>query len=232
MLNRINFIGMKYYFIGIFFVVFQVQSQDILTTKVEDFNELKVFNKVEVKLIKSDENRVEVSGIKRRDIVVKQIRGLLKISMRLDNIWDNSNTRVFVYYNNLNKIDANEGSKIFSEDTIIADKLDLRVQEGAEIQVKVDTDFLFGKSVTGSVINVYGNAKDQEVVVNTGGQYFADRVKSKTVKVKVSAGGTAEIQAEDYVKANTNAGGTIKIYGNPKEIDQQKLLGGNIIEVN
>ena len=77
-----------------------------------------------------------------------------------------------------------------------------------------------------------GDAREQEIIINSGGQFFGKNLESKNAQVKISAGGIAEINVKDYLKANTNAGGVVKIYGNPKEIDSQKVLGGKIIEVN
>ncbi len=209
-----------------------IQSQDVVTKTVGDFNELKIFNKIQVSLVESDENKVEISGIKRRNINIIQKNQLLKISMSLDNIWDNNNTKVTVYYKELSKIDVNEGSRVVSDDVIRSNRLDLRAQEGASIKIPVEVSFIYAKAITGGEIELRGEAEEQEVIINSGGQYYAKELVTQNTQVKVSAGGTAEVQAKNYMKANTNAGGTIKVFGNPRELDTQKLLGGKIIEVN
>ncbi len=208
------------------------QAQDVITKNVSDFNELKVFNKIQVTLIKADENKVEITGIKRREVNVRQNNGLLKISMDLDNIWDNNNTKVVVYYTEISKIDANEGSRVEAEDIIKGKSLDIRVQEGASIVAEIEAEHLYSKASTGGEVELKGKVKEQEVIVNSGGQYYASNLQTKDTQVRISAGGTAEVNAKNYIKANTNAGGTIRIFGNPKEMDTQKLLGGKIIEVN
>ncbi len=209
-----------------------VQAQDVVTKNVGDFSELKIFNKIQVTLVQSDENKVEITGVKRRNINVIQNNNLLKISMSLDNIWDNNNTQVVVYYKELRKIDVNEGSRVESKDVISSNSLDLRAQEGASIGANIEAEHLFVKAISGGEIEIDGEVKEQEVVVTSGGQYYGRNLKTKDTQVKISAGGSAEVYAKNYIKANTNAGGTIRIYGNPKEMDTQKLLGGKIIEVN
>lgn len=213
-------------------IVSLVQAQDVITKNVGDFSELKIFNKIQVTLIQSDENKVEITGIKRRSINVVQNNSLLKISMSLDNIWDNNNTKVLVYYTKLSKIDVNEGSQVKANDVITSKSLDLRAQEGAKIAAQIEAEHLFIKAISGGEIEVKGKVKEQEVTIASGGQYYGKNLKTKDAQVKISAGGTAEVNVKNYIKANTNAGGTIKIYGNPKEMDTQKLLGGKIIEVN
>ncbi len=214
------------------FVVTTAQAQDIITKEVRDFNELKVFDKIQVTLVQGEENKVEVTGIKRREVDVVQNGSLLKIRMSLDNLWDNNNTKVVVYYTQINKIDVNEGARVKAKGIISAETLDLRAQEGASIRAEIDAGFVFVKAITGGEIEVKGEAKEQEVTITSGGQYYASSLRTKDTQVKVSAGGTAEVNAKNYMKANTNAGGTIRIFGNPREMDTQKLLGGKIIEVN
>ncbi len=213
-------------------ITFTMQGQDVITKNVGDFNELKVFDKIQVTLIQGNENKVEITGIKRREVDIIQNQNLLKIRMSLDNIWDNNNTKVTVYYTEINKIDVNEGARVEANSTIKANSLDLRAQEGAGILAPIESSHLFVKAITGGTIEVKGEVKEQEIIITSGGQYYASQLNTENTQVKVSAGGTAEVRAKHYLKANTNAGGTIKIFGKPQQIDSQKLLGGKIIEVN
>ncbi len=222
----------KLMYVMVFVLVSTLQAQDVITKDIRDFNELKVFDKVQVTLIQGDENKVEITGIKRREVDVVQNGSLLKIRMSLDNLWDSNNTKVTVYYTQINKIDVNEGAKVRAKGVIKSRTLDLRAQEGASMSIEADAGFIFAKAITGGEIEVEGKAKEQEVSITSGGQYYASNLRTQETQVKVSAGGTAEVNAKDYMKANTNAGGTIRIFGNPREMDTQKLLGGKIIEVN
>ncbi|MGB8704547.1 MAG: DUF2807 domain-containing protein [Gillisia sp.] len=45
-------------------------------------------------------------------------------------------------------------------------------------------------------------------------------------------GGYANVNAKEYVKASTKAGGNIYIYGNPETIDQETTFGGTIKKIN
>ncbi len=231
-LNLKNWAMQKLVFLFVFVVTTAVQAQDIITKNVGDFNELKVFDKIRVTLLQGNENKVEITGIKRREVAIKQNGDLLKIRMSLDNIWDNNNTEVVVYYTDLNKIDVNEGSRVEVSNIIKSNSLDVRAQEGGSMIAEIEAGFLYARAITGGEIELRGKAKEQEVIINSGGRYYGRDLKTRDTQVKVSAGGTAEVNAKNYIKANTNAGGTIRIYGNPKEMDTQKLLGGKIIEVN
>lgn len=207
-------------------------AQNVLIKNVSDFNELKVFDKIKVILIQSEENKVEISGIKKEKVSIVSKDQVLKIKMSINNTWDENNTQVTLFYKKLSKIDVNEGANVTVNGILKNYSLDLRAQEGAEIKATIEGGKLIARAVTGGQLILNGKVKEQEIIVNAGGQFMSKDLKTETTQVKISAGGKANINASKYVKANTNAGGTIKIYGNPKEIDSQKLFGGKIIEVN
>jgi len=215
----------------IFFMVTLLQAQDVITKNVGDFNELKVFDKIEVKLFKGKENKVEITGINRNEVDIVLKDNILKVKMSLDNIWDNNNTKVMIYYTDISILDVNEGARITASETIESKRLDMRAQEGGEILANIDTDKLVVRAVTGGELQLEGKAKDQEIIIKAGGQYMAKELRTENTQVKISAGGRANVNASKYVKANTAAGGTIRIYGKPKEIDSKKVFGGKIIEV-
>ena len=222
----------KVIFLLLFLVVSILNAQSVITKNVEDFKEVKVFDKIEVELYKASENRVEITGTSRKEVDIVLKDDVLKVKMSLSNTWDNNNTKVKVYYKEIYKLDVNEGAKITVKGIINATELDLRAQEGGDIYADIKTDRLLSRAVSGGGLHLEGNTKEQIVTVKAGGQYMAKDLKTETTEVKISAGGRANVYASDYVKANTAAGGTIRIYGDPKEVDGKKLFGGKIIEVN
>ncbi len=215
-----------------FLVAITAQGQNVINREIGDFYELKVFNKINVILKKGEENKISISGSKRENITVKNVDGLLKISMAINNIWDSNNTKVIIWCKSVKTIDVNEGSSVQFKSGITAESLTLKVQEGATIRGTLDIQRLKVKSITGGIINVDGKVDKQDITITTGGSYLAKYLEADTTEVDVVAGGTAEVKATRLVKATTNAGGTISIFGKPKEIDSKKRFGGKIIEVN
>jgi len=176
-------------------------AQDGIEKNVGDFEAIKVFNKIKVRLEKGTENKVRVVGSKKEKVSFKNNNGLLKIAMAINNLWDHNTTEVIVYYTGIKLLDANEGSSIAVAEKMVQKEIELRVQEGAMIRAAL-------------------------------GGFFARNLETNRTTVKISAGGSAEVDARSFVKANTHAGGEIKIYGNPKELDSKSILGGKIIEMN
>jgi len=197
-----------------------------------EFNRLKVFDGLSVRLIKSDGNKAVVTGANTHKVAIVNNKGLLKIRMEIDKIFSGYRTFVDVYYTNLPKvIDANEDARIYSEELVTQEILDLRAQEGAEIELTCEIEQLLVKAITGGDIYVSGNAKNQDIIINTGGSYLGRELKTEFTTIKVNAGGNAEIYATNYVKADVKAGGTVKVFGDPERMDEKTVFGGTIERV-
>jgi hypothetical protein len=207
-------------------------SAQELEKKLGDFTSLKTFDNIAVKLIKANENRAVISGEHASKVQFVNKDGVLKIRLALKKSYQGAETYVSLYYKNLYVLDANEGSFILSDETMKTLDIELRAQEGAGIRVLLDVKRANVKVVSGAQIKASGKAKNQDVSVNSGGNYKADKLVTEQTNVSVNAGGQAKINASEVVKAKVKAGGNIKIYGNPKMVDKKTVLGGNISEVN
>jgi len=196
-----------------------------------EFSQLKTFDGLSVELVKSDNNKAVVSGVHKDDVEIINKKGLLKIRFNRPRTSTVYETKIMLFYKELNLIDANEGSFIFSDEPVKEIDLEIKAQEGAIIRLEVDAQRVNSRVVSGSIITLSGKAKNQDVVVNSGGIYKAQECITEQTKVTVSAGGSAKIYATEIAKAKVKAGGNITIYGHPKLADTKKVLGGNITVV-
>lgn len=214
-------------FVAASYVGYAQDSQDKV---IGAFKEIKVYDRIEVELIKAKENRVVVSGKNTEDVVIVHKKDILKIRMTLEEAFDGDETTVKVYYTDLEIIDANEGAFVSSNDIIEQFELKTKVQEGGNIKLKVkDLKFLDIKAVSGGGISIKGNSKNQTVDVNTGGSYDGEDLITEKTTVTIKAAGVAHVNATAKVVAKVRAGGTVYVYGNPENIDKNTILGGKII---
>ncbi|QQX77631.1 MULTISPECIES: head GIN domain-containing protein [Aequorivita] len=198
------------------------------TTDVGDFNELKVYDLITVKLVPSDENKVVVEGENTEFVKTINDNGVLKVRMELEERFDGDATTVTLYFKNISIIDANEGSEIYSETEIKESSLELRAQEGGKINVIIATENLEIKSVSGAVVKAKGTSENQDININSGGVYDAEELLSKEAYVTVTAGGAVTIYCSEKIEAKVTAGGNIKVFGNPKDVKKKKFAGGKI----
>ena len=198
--------------------------------KVGDFNKVTSFDQIDVILIPSSENKVVLDGSGSNEVELVNKNGELKIRMPLTKIMSGDNVSAIVYYKKIDAVEANEGSRIACDATIKSTSFDIKAKEGSQIKIKLDVDKLTARVANGSSINVSGKAKNQDVLVNSGGTYEAEKLITNQTVITSNAGGEADVYATDLVDAKVRAGGDITIYGKPKEINQKIVAGGTIQE--
>lgn len=199
--------------------------------KPGDFNKVTSFDRIDVILIPGNENIVQIDGKKAEDVELINKNGELKIRMPLTKLLDGDNISVTVYYTDINAVEANEGSIISCNDKIEGASFDIIAKEGSEVKLILNVDKLKVKAANGSKIELQGNAKNQVVIINSGGIYEAPGFKTEETTIAVNAGGRALIFATDLVNAKVRAGGSITISGKPKQINKDILAGGTICTV-
>jgi hypothetical protein len=203
-----------------------------VTKNLGDFNEIKVYDKLNVKLISSSENKAIVTGDREDEVEFVNNNGELKIRMPFPKLLSGTDISIKLYYKKIESITASEGSYVSSEDVFKQTIMDLNSREGAEISLNLDVHKVNVKAVTGGKVKLSGKAVNQDVVIMSGGVLESRDLHSSQTTINVSAGGNAEIHASTLVDAKVKAGGFIYIYGNPKQINKETILGGKIIEKN
>jgi hypothetical protein len=200
------------------------------TIKLENFDELKVFDQLNVTLVLSNENKVVVSGKNESSFETVNKNGVLKLRMSVTKMLSGADTKVMLYFKNIQSIDANEGSIVSCKTEFKQTTMQLSVQEGAMIELELDVDNTTVKLNSGGIINLSGKAVTQKVTITSGGIFNAKNLETSQTTVSVSAGGSADVNASTLVDAKVKAGGSISIYGKPKEIKQETFAGGIITE--
>lgn len=205
-----------------------VIAQNPIEKNIGDFKELKVYDLIEVELIKSDANKIVITGGHAESVLVNNKNGVLKIKMELSRIFDGNFTKVKLYYTKIDVIDANEGSKIHSKDVIKQFEMDLKAQEGANIDVPVDVNYVNIKAVTGGIIKVTGATKKQNISLLTGGIFHGEALKAENSDVSINAAGEAYVNVSKLLDIKIRAGGDVFIYGKPETVNESKVLGGRV----
>ncbi|HQK39133.1 MAG TPA: head GIN domain-containing protein [Flavobacterium alvei] len=214
----------------IVFVVISQLNYSQTTIKLDDFDEIKVFDQLNVTLVPSTENKVEITGKNESSFETVNKNGVLKLRMKLTKILSGDGTKVTLYFKNIKSIDANEGSIVSCAAVFKQTTIDLSSQEAAKIEVDLDVDNASIKISSGGIVSLTGKAVTQKAIINSGGLFYAKDLVTSQTSVSVSAGGSADVNATTLVNAKVNAGGSISIYGKPKEIKQETFAGGTITE--
>ncbi|MEM6864405.1 MAG: DUF2807 domain-containing protein, partial [Bacteroidota bacterium] len=149
--------------------------------------------------------------------------------MEIDKIFSGYRTFIDLHYTDkLKVLDTNEDARIYSEKTFEQDVLELKAQEGGEVNVNCQVEQLLIKAITGGEVITQGFSKNQDVIINTGGSYNGKAFKTEFTTITVNAGGNGKIYATDYVKATVKAGGEVEVYGDPLKMDEKTVFGGKV----
>lgn len=203
-------------------------AQNTISKTVGEFTTLKAYDLINVELVKSNENKVEISGKNAEDVVVVNKNGKLKVRMNLDEIFDGNDTKITLYYTSIDVIDANEGAHIYSKDTIDQYELKLNSQEGGKITLNLAVKIADSRAVTGGIIELTGKTNSQNISLGTGGVFKGETLTSVTTKIAIRAGGEAFLFATELVDIKIRAGGDVYIYGDPNTVNESRALGGRI----
>lgn len=229
-MKNIKFLVYSYFFL---LGITSYCQEEKRTQELSLFTKLKAFDGISINLIKSNVNRAVISGANTQKVAIVNTNGTLKIRMQIDKLFGGFRTFIDLYYaQELLVIDVNEDARISSNDIFAQELLELKTQEGGEIDLNCQTEQLLIKAVTGGEIKTTGFSDNQDVKITTGGVYNGAGFKTKFTTITVSAGGSARIYATNYVKANVKGGGKVKVYGDPEKMDEKTIFGGTIERIN
>lgn len=198
------------------------------TEKLGAFNKISAFDQIDVWLIPSTESKIILAGEGADEVEIINKNGELKLRMPLTKLLKGDNVSATVYYQNIDAVEANEGSRIASDAIIKATSLNVNAKEGAEIQLLTEVTSLMVKAVNGASVTIDGKATNQDIILNSGAMYFGSKLATSITTITVNAGGDADVNASELVDAKVRAGGLITIFGKPKQIHQKIIAGGRI----
>jgi hypothetical protein len=201
-----------------------------LEKKVGEFSKVTSFDQIEVTLIESSESKVILDGSGAEEVEVVNKNGELKLRMPLTKLLSGDHVSATVYYTKIDAVETNEGSRIISENTIKSTSFFIIAKEGSSIHLQLEVSKLEAKIANGSKVHLSGTAKNQDIVINSGGIFEAQNLKTVQTNISLNAGGDATVFATELVDAKVRAGGEIIIYGKPLQINQKTIAGGRIIE--
>lgn len=207
-------------------------SAQELTIELENFNQAEITNGLNVIFSKSDKNSVKITGISREKVNVNVDNGILIIGLKGYRLLTGDDTCVMVFYTEINKVTANQNSKIqFSQD-LKQDQIEFQVQQGSDLTVSLEVNTLKVSVATSATIIAAGKAKNQEIAVISEGKFQGENLKGERIAIEVSNNGLATISVKESLNATAKAGGTIFVYGQPENIQEKTTLGGSIKKLN
>ena len=205
-----------------------VFSQNQNSRKIGDFKILKVYDLINLELIKAEENYADISGQHSNSVVVKNKNGELKVRMGIERRFRGANTKVKIFYNNIDKIYVHEGAFVFAKDTISQAALYVKADEGARVAMDLKITDLATNTSSGATMDIRGTVEYHRAKINTGAELKASDLITQESEVFLTTGGVADVFARKELSISVRAGGTVNVHSKTKKIIESKLAGGTI----
>ena len=196
--------------------------------KIGDFQKLSVYDGINVELIKSDTNRVEINGKNTAYIVVKNKNGDLKIRLSVERRFSGNRTKVSVFYKNLYSVISHEGANVFSKDTINQAGLNLKANSGSRQNMIVKLNTLQATATAGAKINIKGLVKYQELSATTGAEIMVSKVENEEANVVSTTGALIDVSTTKDLNVNSKIGGIINVHTKTDKITEKISVGGAV----
>ena len=201
-------------------------SQVKIDRNLGSFSKVAVYDGINLELIKSEENKVEITGKNTNFVVVKNKNGDLKIRLNLEKRFSGDRTKVTLFYNTLYNIISHEGSNVFSKDTIKQADLNVKANTGSTQNLLVVLNTLNTTAATGASINISGEADYHDGSVSTGAETNAQKLKTIETYASSTTGGVLNVSVVKELEANSKLGGIINVHDKTDKITESISSGG------
>lgn len=201
-------------------------SQVNIDRDLGDFSKVAVYDGINLEIVKSEQNKVEITGKNTSFVVVKNKNGDLKIRLNLERRFSGDRTKVTLYYKTLYNIISHEGSNVFSKDTLKQADLNVKANSGSRQNFLVNLNTLNTTAATGANINVSGKVEYHDTSVSTGAEINAEKLRTTETYAASTTGGVLNISATKELEANSKLGGIINVYEKTDKITESISVGG------
>lgn len=219
------------FFLLFIFVYLNAFSQDIerRTLTMGPFYGVKVFSKLDIKLIPSEVNKAIIYGDHKDEVILSLKNKMIKIKLASKSVLNLGYTYIELYHSEpLDRIVAHQGVTLTTE-AIEQTSLKVEAKSGAIITLEANVDRLDAVSNSAGRIHLKGQATNFNLSLSTSGSCEAEELLTEQSQVKSYAGGYAHINVSELVDAKIIGGGVLRVYGSPKKQVTQTNLGGKII---
>lgn len=201
-------------------------SQIKIDRDLGEFSKVAVYDGINLELVKSQENKVEITGKNTSFVVVKNKNGDLKIRLNLERRFSGDRTKVKLFYKTIYNIISHEGSNVFSKDTIKQADLNIKANTGSTQNMLINLNTFNTTATTGANINVSGRAEYHDSSVSTGAEINAEKLMTTETYASATTGGVLNVSAIKELEANSKLGGIINVHEQTDKITETISVGG------
>ena len=199
-----------------------------IATKINSFNKIEVFGRINVRLEKSDNDSI---FIKSGTFDINKIKysiedSVLKIKL-LSKLPKSNKVNITIQFQEMESLKVGAGVIIYNRGTIESKFLKISAKSGSEVELLVNIDSLDVKVIEKAFVRLTGINNYMVLKTSTKGDFRSTDMTNKITIAKLN-GGSAEISVDYFLDATVRNGASLKYVKQPKKIKRKEKLGGKI----
>ena len=214
-------------------ICIMIQAQDNARARrmMQPFHSISLASEIDAELILSEEESIaiDLKGAKLDQIITEVKEGVLKIKMKTGSYKD-ATLKVQVHYKEIKNIEVTGRAAIWSYEELYLDQLGMKLYNGGAARLKLYCDSLTANLSQGAILTLKGEGKVAHLKVNTSATFSGYEYVCQDVYVTASSTGKAKVSASNYLEARASTGGFVGYVGEPRRVDSNTSLKGEIIE--
>lgn len=193
------------------------------TIELKDFKNLYVGADSKVTIKKSSQNKLVINGSDEDDdLSIVNEGGSLKLNGGED-------LDITLYYKDgLESISVEADAEVTGKDEIKAKEFTITAAADAKIELVLNVKKLNTKASSDAIVILTGKAEEHKAVVSSDANFKGEYLQTENTSILLSSDGTASILVKGIVDANVSTDASLKVYGNPKKVNEITSTDGHI----
>ena len=215
----------------LFILSLSVNGQDKITRDLDPFNKIKVSSEIDAELVLAKDPSLEIdfNGVD-TDLLQAVVEDqTLSLRMKTGK-YEKGSLKVKILFTDLIKIESSGRASIWSYEELYVPEMEMNLDNGGSIRLKLVTDHLQSELIQGSIIMLKGKAKTLDLKVSTGATFSAFDFQVEEADVLANSAGKAKVAVSRSLKAKAVSGGFISYLGEPEKLDAKTSLKGEIVQ--
>jgi len=194
------------------------------TTELKDFKSLTIGEDMHVNLVKSNQNKVVTNDIEESELEIEIKGGMLTLK------GDDNNVTLY-YKDALESVTAASDSEIIGTDEIKTASFSITAASDAKVALKLNVKKLTTTANSDAVVTLTGSAGEHDATFSSDAVFNGQELLTENTSIVLSSDASGVITAKGTVNATVSSDGSLKIYGNPKKVNQTKGSDAQIVVV-
>ncbi len=201
------------------------------TRTTDEYDGIKCAGSMDFVLLSGDEGKIILEGdsnlLQYITTEVKDDNLIIKVKKGINMSYKNNAIKITIPFEDIDVVSLAGSGDLFSNDTIITDKLSVSLAGSGDVKLDIKTDFVKGAIAGSGDLTLEGNTNKLEAKVAGSGDFHGFGLEANETDVSVAGSGDAEVVCNKVLKARVAGSGDIVYKGNPEK--DTKVAGSGSI---